>query len=180
MDNNYYASILAAIPAYCLWGKVINKNDVLDIQINDFSELFKDELQDYIYLSDFFNIEFKNNLSLVISKCLDYGEANILEYINVFGEFCDVKLKIIKENYILVSLEKKYALDELFVKNLIKGEKYIYWVKYIDGRYIKISKSYLNACKKVHSLCSENFIGKTSEEVFNEKSASIEEERRKD
>lgn len=180
MDNNNYASILETIPSYCLWGKVINTNDDLDMQINDFSKLFKNkyDLQNYIRLSDFFKIECKNDLSSIISKCLDYGEANFLEYINVFGEFCDVKLKIIEENYILVSLEKKYALDELFVKNLIKGEKYIYWIKYVDGRYIKISKSYLNACKKVHNLYSENFIGKTSEEVFNEKSALIEEERR--
>ena len=58
--------------------------------------------------------KFFNDNKLVAAICagpIVLGKANILEYINVFGEFCDVKLKIIKENYVLVSLEKKYALD---------------------------------------------------------------------
>lgn len=182
MSNNYYADIFETIPSYCLWGKVVKKNDVLDIQISDFSEFFKNQctinIVTYKFLSDIIKKDYIEKLSTAINNCLENGEEKLLEYVKIFGEFCDIKLKKIQEQYILVSLEKKYELDELFIRNLIEGEKYIYWVKYIDGRYIKVSTNYINICKKVHILNSEDFIGKTSEEVFKESSYLIEEESR--
>lgn len=182
MSNNYYADIFETIPSYCLWGKVVNKNGVLDIQIIDFSEFFKNQctinIVTYKFLSDIIEKNYIKKLSIAINNCLENSEEKLLEYVKIFGEFCDIKLKKIKQEYVLVSLEKKYELDELFISSLIEGEKYIYWVKYIDGRYIKVSANYINICKRVHNLKSEDFIGKTSEEVFKERSVLIEEERR--
>ena len=182
MRSNYYRDLLETIPSYCLWGKIVNKNGALDIQISDFSEFFKNECNINIvtkkFLSDIIQKKYKEKLSIAINNCLQNGEEKFLEYVEIFNEFCDIKLKKIQEEYILVSIEKKYELDELFVSNLIKGEKYIYWVKYIDGRYIKVSTNYINTCKKIYSLNTEDFIGKTSAEVFKDKSLLIEEESR--